>query len=112
MNRNIISFSLFFVLLLAVMSISVIAQAVDSTNTTTTDKIPISNTLTAYNGETMSVTQEVIDNDHLMALLLLTSLGLLTRLVTRFTDRNSEKVNTKQSISLNFNIQDIGKRKG
>jgi len=96
-------------LLLAVMSISVIAQAV---NSTTTDKIPISNTLTAYNGETMSMTQEVIDNDHLAALLLLASLGLLTRVVTHFTDRNSDQVNIKQSISLKFNIHDVGKRKG
>jgi hypothetical protein len=109
MNRNIISFFLFFVLLLAVMSISVIAQAVDSTNTTTTDKSLISSTVIGYSGETMSMTREAIDNDYLAALLLLVTLGLLTKVVTHYTVRSSDQVNTKQSISLN--IQGVNKKR-
>jgi hypothetical protein len=86
MKRNIINFSLFFVLSLAFMSISAMAQTV---NSTTTDRIALSDTPTNYYSETMSLTQEEIDNDRFTALLLLATLGLLTMrapriIVTRF----------------------------
>jgi membrane protein CcdC involved in cytochrome C biogenesis len=106
MNRNIIIFSLIFVLLLATISISVRAQAVDNT---TTDKSLISSAVTGYSGETMSMTREAIDNDYLAALLLLVTLGLLTKVVTHYTVRSSDQVNTKQSISLN--IQGVNKKR-
>jgi hypothetical protein len=48
MKRNIISFFLFVVLSLTLMSISAMAQA---TNTTTVEKVPVSGVFTACNGE-------------------------------------------------------------
>lgn len=77
MNRNIIRFSLFFVLSLAFMSISVMAQA---TSTTTVEKIPFSVIFSACNGEDVA-------------------LEGITTMVTHFTLSSSGQYNFKVNIT-------------
>lgn len=88
MKRNIISFSLFFVLSLTLMSVSTMAQA---TNITTTDKIPLSGDLAACNGENVSYE------------------GSQNRLL-HYTISSSGQVNIKVSIS--FNLKGVGDTTG
>ena len=88
MKRNIISFPLFFMLALAFMSISAMAQAV---NSTTIDRFPIINTITACNGE------EVVYEG-------------FVQLVTHFTVSNSSQVNIK--LGDNVNVKGVGQTTG
>lgn len=88
MKRNIIGFSLFVVLSLTLMSISAIAQA---TSSTTTERIPISGTFTACNGE--DVVYEGTAN-----------------VVQHFTVSSSGQVNIKIGSSLN--IKGVGQTTG
>lgn len=88
MKRNIIGFSLFVVLSLTLMSISAIAQA---TSSTTTEKIAISGTITACNGE--DVVYEGFVN-----------------VVEHFTVSSSGQVNIKFGVSIN--VKGIGQVTG
>ena len=88
MKRNIIGFSLFVVLSLTLMSISAIAQA---TSSTTTEKIAISGTFIACNGE--NVDYEGTAN-----------------VVTHFTVSSSGQVNIKIGVSLN--VHGVGQTTG
>ncbi len=79
MKRNVIGFSLFIVLSLTLMSVSAMAQA---TSSTTTERFPISGTITACNGEAVNYEGTV-------------------QLVQHFTVSSSGQVNIKEGISIN-----------
>jgi hypothetical protein len=80
MKRNIISFSLFFVLSLTLMSISAMAQA---TSTTTVEKVPLNGVFTACNGEDVPF-------------------GGTLNIVSHMTVSSSGQVNIKVGISANL----------